>query len=1194
MLYYVGAMISAGLTADNVYEVLPDGERCVQHPCLYLNYLIDNHQAYFTSNTTIMFSEAQYRITGNNMIIQNVSNFSLLSASYFKIVCSPKKFLLFHNVVNLTIKNMTFSECGNSLNNGSHWASMVFNECTNVLLTDVHISNPVGYGIIAYNMFGYNILENISVYMGRQKSLYNSSLTCSYGVHISYLNSEGMETGKNNATVIISNIEISLISTSPDNRSCSSCCGLNYYQRFTGMFEIYLKQNHYNVFITIENSRFSYLIGNIFMINAESLANNRISFDDCKFTNISNYKETKDKAINNEKFSQYVLGFYYRINCNDYWKHLNLKFQVSFVDCDFRNNTYSKKFKNDHILHIEAAIINCNQNRPIMLITFRNVTFKNNKFGILTVTSSVLPISFEPYNIISIITEDEFHIQGNLKTNELIYLNNVQMHFNGITRFVENHFLLNIINSDSSKLIFTNTTIFHENKCYYLLKLNGKWLHISLAEHAKFTVSSNVLDKEIISVSKVFNNPFPYCIIQLNSDFYQNFSINIFNNTERSVDSNRSNSTINKLTSHCKLNVGRKYCEDPLVIYKQIINYKQKYQPLGIHTDICHCPANASHNCSVDWLGKVYPGQTLTVDLCLPYNNEENSLRILCVESYNDYLPPNACKVYSQLESKHVVFGKQSIKVNFSIASNHSTRCELFLTAQPDLYVHYDTFNIQIVPCPLGFALRNDICDCDPQLGPYTEECVINYQVVKRLPNCWISGNTGENSTKYYVANRCPVFYCSQTATFINVQQPDTQCRQHRGGMLCSQCKPGYSLVLGSSKCKKCSNVHLTFITLLIFNGLLLFAVIFILNLTVTVGTFNPLILYINIIQINDFSLHLQSRLIKPLYIYAAIVNLGLYFEMCVYDGMNIYAKKWIHIAYPMYLVLIACLFILASRYSNKLFRLTHKRSLPVVATLFVLIYTNELQSISSAFLFTTITSLPSMQFRVVWYLDPNIKLYGWKYLLLFMVCLILLMILLILNAILLFTRTLMRFRVIHRLKPIIDALQGPFKSQYYYWMGIHLLIRNAMLLISNLEKDLSITVECIIVLIGVIVQSYLQPYKNIITNFQEVLLLCNYIILSVLLLFNGGELFNIIVLNVMIGLSFLQFMLLIVYHIYAFAFIHHCIKVQDATRGVWTKIRTLCWNRRQNDHNNEITELQIPKVSFNYSEFQEPLLGLD
>ena len=124
-----------------------------------------------------------------------------------------------------------------------------------------------------------------------------------------------------------------------------------------------------------------------------------------------------------------------------------------------------------------------------------------------------------------------------------------------------------------------------------------------------------------------------------------------------------------------------------------------------------------------------------------------------------------------------------------------------------------------MLPCPLGFALHK----CDPILYPYTEKCVINYQVVKRLANCWISGNTRENSSKYYVAKNCPFFYCSQTATMINVQEPDVQCHQHRTGTLCSQCKPGYSLVLGSSKCTNCTNAHLAFIALIIFNGLRLF-----------------------------------------------------------------------------------------------------------------------------------------------------------------------------------------------------------------------------------------------------------------------------------------------------------------------------------------------------------------------------------
>ena len=105
------------------------------------------------------------------------------------------------------------------------------------------------------------------------------------------------------------------------------------------------------------------------------------------------------------------------------------------------------------------------------------------------------------------------------------------------------------------------------------------------------------------------------------------------------------------------------------------------------------------------------------------------------------------------------------------------------------------------------------------------------------------------------------------------------------------------------------------------------------------------------------------------------------------------------------YLVLIACVFIVVSRYSKKLFWLTHKRSLPVLVTIFVLTYSSIFQVISDVFHYTTITSLPSMQFRIVWYLDPNIKLFGYKFILLLIACLVLLLFLLTLNIMLLFSK---------------------------------------------------------------------------------------------------------------------------------------------------------------------------------------------
>ena len=1193
VLCWLGFMIIGGYTAEDVYNVTSDNNTCERNPCLYLSYLIDNHQYYFISNTKIVLSAGLHHIT-DSMIIQNISNFTILSTSRSDsvIACSPQTFIGFYNVANLTIGNVEFSECGSFLNSSyrPYWASILFHECTNVHISNVCIDRPVGYGIVATNMVGHNTLGNITVFMGREKPYKNSThqqFTCSYGILLKYADSRSIKC----ETVFVKVINITLLLMSKEKRQCS--CALEYYHKFRGMLMMLFKQHYYAVLVTFKDSIFSNLLGNVFEAYSTSLANNSISFINCNFTDI-NMTGNHSTAFNYLSHPQYVLSFYYTVH---YPYGYNF---VSFFDCNFSFNHNANNGRDNAILHVVTQLQNNYMNNTVLMIRLKNVIFYENVFTLLKVISAVSSMLCKPP--ILIVFEDSLHVNSNM-ADRLFYLSNAQVHFTGVVNFTGN-ILSTIIYSYSSKLIFTNTTIFHKNEgCKHLLSLNGKWLYISLAEHTNIAISDNVLDSEMISVPQVYNYPFPYCIFQFNSNDH-NISINILNNIEKMVDPNRSNSTINKLTLHCKMNQEMELSndEDPLTIYKQIIKYKQKYQhhyPLGIHTDICYCPTfnNTKYiNCSVDQLGKVYPGQTLTIDLCLPYNNEIN--RILYVETYNIYLPQKACKVYNFMESKHTFDGNWSKKVNFTIASSHPLMCELFLTAQPDLYTHYDAFYIQLLPCPLGFTLQNDVCDCDPLLTPYIEKCSVNYQIVKRLTNCWISGKTLNNYTKYYVANSCPIFYCSQTATLINVEEPDIQCQQHRTGSLCSQCMPGYSLVLGSLVCKKCTNAHLAFITVILFNGLLVLILIFILNFTVTVGTPNALILYLNVIRINDFSQNLQSKLIQPFSSYIKICNLGSYFEMCVYDGMDVYTKKWIHFVFPTYLILLASLFIVASRYSNKIFWLTHNRSLPVLATLFVFTYTNVLETISSVFLFTTITSLPSNHSHTVWYLDPNIPLFGWKFLLLIIVNSVLLILLMILNVILLCTKTFMRFRLIHRLKPFIDALQGPFKSQYYYWIGVHLLIRNVLLLICTLGEHLSIMIGCVIMMIAVVVQYFLQPYKNKMINFHEMILFCNYVILCILLLFDGSKLKNVIVLNVLIGISFLQLILIVLYHIHVYVIAHRWPRVQDTIRAAWLKFKRFCWCSRQNDcriHSySETIELQIPQVSFRLSEFQEPLLDVD
>ena len=486
-------------------------------------------------------------------------------------------------------------------------------------------------------------------------------------------------------------------------------------------------------------------------------------------------------------------------------------------------------------------------------------------------------------------------------------------------------------------------------------------------------------------------------------------------------------------------------------------------------------------------------------------------------------------------------------------------------------------FDVQLLPCPLGFAFKHWICDCDPLLNSYTEKCIIHDQTVKRLSSHWITGNTSNNDTKYLVADSCPIGYCSHNM-MVNVHWPDSQCQQHRTGPLCSHCAPGYSVVLGSSRCKKCTNTYLVLILLFLLTDVLMVVFLFVSNLTVTTGTINGIILFVNIVEMNGHFFELQNRLVNPLLSYIIVTNSGMCFEVCFFDGMDIYMKKWLQLAFPAYLAMMAASFIIASRYSSKLYRLTHNRSLPVLATLFMLTYTNVLQIISSVFLYSTITSLPSKTSHIVWSLDPAMSILGWKFMLLIIVCLLLFSFLLMLNAVLLFTKPLMRFKIIHRFTPIIDAFQGPFKHHCYHWIGLQLLIRNIMFLLSALLKDLTIAIGCMIIITISVIHGYIQPYKSSMINFQESLLLYNYAILCVLLLLNNNEFYSVIVLNVMVGLSMVHFIIIIAYHVFT------CI--------IYTCLSNMCGWYKQQRRTSTVNRNNIEMEQF--QNFQEPLLGQD
>lgn len=128
----------------------------------------------------------------------------------------------------------------------------------------------------------------------------------------------------------------------------------------------------------------------------------------------------------------------------------------------------------------------------------------------------------------------------------------------------------------------------------------------------------------------------------------------------------------------------------------------------------------------------------------------------------------------------------------------------------------------------------------------------------------------------------------------------DKQCEPHRTGLLCGMCETNYSRTLGNGKCAECSNTYLLLLLPLSVSGLLLVALLFALNLTVTEGSINGLIFYANVIGVNKTVLFSKAK--SPLYTFLAWMNLDLGINTCFFDGMDGFTETWLQFVYPLYL----------------------------------------------------------------------------------------------------------------------------------------------------------------------------------------------------------------------------------------------------------------------------------------------------
>ena len=238
-------------------------------------------------------------------------------------------------------------------------------------------------------------------------------------------------------------------------------------------------------------------------------------------------------------------------------------------------------------------------------------------------------------------------------------------------------------------------------------------------------------------------------------------------------------------------------------------------------------------------------------------------------------------------------------------------------------------------------------------------------------PGSWL-GITDDLKDYLYKLD-CISHYCSPEIFLMELKNPDVQCLHNRTGLICGHCPSHLDAMLGSLQCSKCSNYWLLLTPVFLIIGIILVLVLFVLNLTVVEGKINGCIVYANILNIFLYKVFPVNSF--P-FVAVSLTNLDWGIETCFYHGMIDYAKVWLRFYSNLPFLHCSCnLMIVASRYSQRVEKLTRKRVVPVIATIFLLSY-NKLLLVTNTALFYYVE---------VYKLHSNEKMWVWGYVLLYL-----------------------------------------------------------------------------------------------------------------------------------------------------------------------------------------------------------------
>ena len=1109
-LVLVAALLSITLSycsAENVYCVTPTATSCSSCPhnsthCTILSEYAQEAELYFTSNTTMVFLLGDHTLD-RNITVANVTRLTMRgessSGNRATVVCSGSVGLSFTSMVDLKIDYLAFTSCSRKYNGtlpgipptvvyvalllqSTQYAELVNcffcdNSGTALLTNNVNAAlsgntftqnralRSPGGAIIAYNntvlnFSGINNFINNSARQGGGAIYTSHNTVLSFNGTTNFINNSGGEGSAGGAIYITSNATV------------LSCSGTNNF---------------------INNSAHSG--GAIFAVYYNTVLN---------FSGTNNF-------INNSAVGSGGAIYTYDT--------INFSGTNNFIN----NSAYRGGGAILAVAH--TAVLSFNG-----ISNFINNSAYYDGGAIYAVYDTVF--SFSGINNFI----DNIAFSGGAIYAE----SNTTLTFNGTIYFTNNGYhggRIDTLTTGSTKgggvymgfrstfFILPNTSVYWENNH---ANLGGA---IYVYDNIPIRYCPNIGHSR--SVTSEFFVPEEECFFQLpGQNPYDGIDLVFKNNSADVAGSVLYGGTID----NCKLIGMYQYPYGSGRVFDTLFhieddNTNSNISSLPFH--ICPCINNFPkcrscfyYNYRYNYPRTVYPGEMFQVTV-VAVGQRCGTVRSRVISTIEDTNSQNT----SLLDSQYWLQQANNIctTFNYRVFSlfNQTVAINLYPEGSPCSTSNYK-LQIEVVlsqNCPPGFSISESArsCACESKLQRYTNSCNITNGVGQITRDSgqqfWVGYDN--QSDGVILHPRCPFDYCVNDKVAISLNNTDIQCAYYRSGLLCGACKEGYSLVLGTSHCKQCTNSHLALLIPFALMGVALVFFLFVSKLTVATGTLSSLVFYANIVGVNHtIFLPADSTVVFSMFI--AWLNLDFGIETCFYDGMDAYSKTWLEFVFPVYIWLLVGLVVLISNYSPRFANMLGNNPVSVLATLILLSYTKILRTLIAVLYVThleypTYNQYPSYS-RKVWLYDANIDYLSRKHIPLFLVAMLVFIFLFLPYTLLLLCSQWLQsishlrlFSWVNRVKPFMDAYHAPYKAKHRYWPGLLLVLRFVLLLVFAFNPQHNPSVNLLAILVGVgILQLWAWVsggvYRNWCLDALEGSFALNLIILAAATFNSGGN----------------------------------------------------------------------------------------